>query len=444
MIRIANGQGFWGDWSEAPVRLVEDGPIDYLTLDYLAEVTMSILQKQKKADPALGYARDFPPLIGRLAKKLKSRGVRVVANAGGVNPRACAAEVRRLAPELRVAIVTGDDVLNRINDMLTRGIELRNMDTGEPLTTIRQHVSSANAYIGAFPLAEALATGADVVITGRCSDAALALAPMIYQFGWTPSDLDLLANGVAAGHVIECGTQCTGGNCQAEWQSIDDLAHIGYPIVEAEPDGAMTITKHARSGGRVDSRSVREQLVYEIGDPSAYFTPDVVADFTTVQVRDDGKDRVRLSGTQGKPAPEMLKVSIAYAWGWKAIGTLVFSAPDAVVKARAADNIVRRRLADAALQFDAIHTEFFGYNACHGAAATTSNDVPEVQLRIGVRARDRAPVDRFTRELIPLVLSGPPTATGYGEGRPAVREVLAFWPALIPREEIHTRVEVLG
>ncbi|HYO80327.1 MAG TPA: acyclic terpene utilization AtuA family protein [Bryobacteraceae bacterium] len=444
MIRIANGQGFWGDWSEAPVRLVEDGPIDYLTLDYLAEVTMSILRKQRSANSAAGYARDFPPLIGRLAKRLRSRGVRVIANAGGVNPQACAAEVRRLAPELMVAIVHGDDISDRIDDLLQRGQELRNMDTGEPLAGIRDKLLSANAYIGAFPLAEALATGADVVITGRCSDAALALAPMVHQFGWGVDDLHLLAAGTAAGHVVECGAQCTGGNCQADWQSIPDLADIGYPIIEAEPDGVMTITKHRGTGGRVDSRSVREQIVYEIGDPTAYMTPDCVADFTSIQLRDEGRDRVRLTGVRGKPAPEMLKVSIAYAWGWKAVGSLVFSAPDALDKARAADAIVRRRLADAKLEFESIHTEYLGYNACHGDVAVKASDIPEVQLRIGVRARDHAPVERFTRELIPLVLSGPPTATGYGEGRPAVREIVAFWPALIPRDEVKVRVEVVS
>lgn len=444
MIRIANGQGFWGDWLEAPVRLIEGGPIDYLTLDYLAEVTMSILQKQKKQDPELGYARDFPPLIGRIAKQLKQRGVRVIANAGGVNPAACAREVRRLAPDLKVAVVQGDNIFDRIDDLLHAGIPMRNMDTDEPLAIIRDRILSANAYIGAFPLAEALATNADVVISGRCSDAALAMAPMIHEFGWREDDIDLLAAGVVAGHVIECGAQCTGGNCQSDWQSIADLAGIGYPILEAEPDGTMIVTKHPGTGGRVDSSTVKEQLVYEIGDPRAYMTPDCIADFTAVDIRDDGPDRVRLTKARGRGRPEMVKVSISYAWGWKAIGTLVFSAPEAIEKARAADAIVRARLAQPGLQFEAIGTEFFGYNACHGIAAHAPDDPAEIQLRIGVRGRDRKAVDRFTREMIPLVLSGPPTATGYGEGRPAVREVVAYWPTLVPREQITTSLEVFG
>lgn len=443
MIRIANGQGFWGDWLEAPVRLVEGGPIDYLTLDYLAEVTMSILQKQRAADPKLGYARDFPPLMGRLSKQLRERGVRVLANAGGVNPVACAEEVRRLAPELKVAVVLGDDIFDRIDGLLAAGIEMRNMDTGGPLSSIRGSILSANAYIGAFPLAEALATGADVVVTGRCSDAALALAPMIHRFGWKEEEWDLLAGGVVAGHVVECGPQCTGGNCQYDWRTIPDLANIGYPIIDVERDGSFVVTKHRGTGGRVDFHSVKEQLVYEIGDPARYITPDCIADFTSITVRDDAPDRVRITGARGLPRTDTLKASISYAWGWKAIGTLVFSWPEALEKAQAADAIVRARIAQLGLKFDRVATEYFGYNACHGSAAPVPADPPEIELRIGVRSADRKAVDRFTRELIPLVLSGPPTGTGYGEGRPAVREIVAFWPALVPRSEIRTRVEVV-
>jgi hypothetical protein len=443
MIRIANGQGFWGDWLEAPVRLLEQGPLDYLTLDYLAEITMSILQKQKQRDPALGYARDFPPLIGRVAKRLREGRVKVIANAGGVNPLACAREVRRLAPELRVAVVLGDDVLDRIDEFLARGYTLSNLDDGRPLSSVRERILSANAYIGAFPLVEALATGADVVIAGRCTDTALALAPMIHEFGWGAEDWDKLAAGAVAGHIIECGAQCTGGNCQVNWQSLPDLAEIGYPVVEAEPDGAFTVTKHPGTGGRVHSDIVKEQLLYELGDPKNYITPDCVADFTSIQLEDVGEDRVRVSGIRGAPRTPYLKLSIAYSWGWKATGTLVYSWPDALQKAQWADAIVRRRLEKLGLRFDEIHTEFLGVNACHGPAAAPNPDPPEVQFRIGVRAMEREPVERFTREVMPLVLSGPPTATGFGEGRPAVREVVAYWPALAPREEITTRVEVV-
>ncbi|HSM79247.1 MAG TPA: acyclic terpene utilization AtuA family protein [Bryobacteraceae bacterium] len=442
MIRIANGQGFWGDWLEAPVRLVEQGPIDYLILDYLAEITMSILQKQKEADVALGYARDFPPLMGRIAEKLRRRNVKVIANAGGVNPIACALEVRRVAPQLKVAVVLGDDIFPRLDELMAAGHAMANMETGAPLSTIRSRVLSANAYIGAFPLAEALATGADVVIAGRSTDTALALAPMVHRFGWKPDEFDKLAAGTIAGHIVECGAQCTGGNCQADWKSIPDMANIGYPIIEAEPDGSFVITKHHGTGGRVSLDSVKEQLLYELGDPLNYITPDCTADFTSIRLKDDGADRVRLSGIRGGPRTPMLKLSISYAYGWKAIGTLVYSTPEAIEKAQAADRIVRERLGQLGLKFEEIYTEILGWNACHGKAAPANANPAEVQLRIGVRGEDRKAIDRFTRELAPLVLNGPPTATGFGDGRPPVREVVAYWPALIPRELISTSIEV--
>jgi hypothetical protein len=444
MIRIANGQGFWGDWLEAPVRLVEQGPIDYLALDYLAEITMSILQKQKQADPKLGYARDFPPLIARIAPQIREHGIKVIANAGGVNPAACAREVMRLAPGLRVAVVTGDDVYARIDEFLGKGYEMRDMDTGEPLEKIRAQILSANAYIGAFPLAEALSTGADVVVAGRSTDTALTLAPMVHKFGWKPDEHDKLAAGTIAGHIIECGAQTTGGNCQVDWQTIPNMADIGYPIVEAEADGTFVVTKHEAAGGRVNSHVVKEQLLYELGDPKRYLTPDCVADFTSIRLEDAGHDRVRVSGIRGGPRPPTLKLSISYAAGWKAIGTLVYSWPQALEKARAADRVVRERLRHIGLSFDEIYTEYFGVNACLGPSAPANPDPPEVQVRIGVRGPDRKAVDRFTRELIPLVLNGPPGATGFGEGRPAVREIVAYWSALVPREEIVTRVEVVA
>jgi hypothetical protein len=443
MIRIGNGQGFWGDWLEAPVRLVEDGPLDYLILDYLAEVTMSILQKQKAANPERGFASDFPPLIGRISRHLREKKIRVVANAGGVNPVACAKAVLAAAPGLRVAVVLGDDVFGRLDELMAQGHQMRDMDTGRPLSTVRDRILSANAYIGAFPLAEALATGADVVVAGRSTDTALALAPMIHEFGWSPLDYDKLAAGTIAGHLLECGAQVTGGNCQVDWQNMPDLANIGYPIVEAEADGTFVLTKHTGTGGRVNLHSVKEQLLYELGDPTRYLTPDCTADFTSIHLSDDGENRVRVSGIRGGERPPTLKLSISFADGWKAMGTLVYTWPDALQKARRADEIVRERLRKLGLRFDEIHTEFFGVNACHGPVAPPIADPAEVQLRMGVRGHDKEAVDRFTRELIPLVLSGPPGATGYGDGRPRLREIVAYWPALLPREEISTRVEVI-
>jgi hypothetical protein len=267
---------------------------------------------------------------------------------------------------------------------------------------------------------------------------------MVHKFGWQPDDWDKLAAGTIAGHIIECGAQCSGGNCQVDWETIPDMANIGYPIIEAEPDATFTVTKHANAGGRVDLNTVKEQLLYEFGDPHRYITPDCIADFTSIQLADAGPNRVRVTGIRGGPRPPTLKLSISYTNGWKAIGTLVYSWPQALSKAQAADRIVRGRLASLGLNYDEIHTEYFGVNACHGQAAPPNPDPPEVQLRIGVRGQDRRAVDRFTRELIPLVLNGPPGATGFGEGRPAVREIVAYWSALIPREEIQTHVEVIA
>lgn len=447
-IRIASGQGFWGDMIDAPVRQVEGGPIDYLMLDYLAEVTMSIMQKQRARDPNAGYARDFVPLMRQILPACVERRIRVVTNAGGVNPHGCAVAVRDVARELglrvRIATVTGDDIMDRLDDLLARGIELRNMDTGAPLATVRDRVQSANAYLGAWPLVEALRRGAQVVIAGRATDTGLTLAPMIYEFDWKEDDWDRLAAGTIAGHIIECGAQCSGGNCQYQWQTIPDLANVGYPIVEAYPDGTFIVTKHEGTGGRVSIQTIKEQLVYEMGDPREYITPDCIADFTTIRLEDAGPDRVRVFGIKGRPCTDQLKVSISYFAGYKAVGTLVYAWPDAYEKAKAADAILRARLERLGLKFDQILTEYVGVNATHGPlAGEPPPDIPEVQLRVGVRGQDRAAVERFTKEIAPLILTGPPAVTGFAGGRPKVEEVIAYWPSLIPKSEIEPRVELI-
>jgi hypothetical protein len=448
LVRVAAGQGFWGDWLEAPRRQVEGGEIDYLMLDYLAEVTMSILQKQKERDPNLGYARDFIGAVESIISGIANRGVRVVANAGGVNPPACAEAVRAVAQRagfrdrVRVGVVTGDDLLPRLDELLAAGHELRNMDTGEALGTVRDRVLSANAYIGSVPIVEALDRGANIVITGRSTDTALTMAPLRYEFGWGAEEWNKLAAGIVAGHIIECGAQCSGGNCLYDWRNIPDLADVGYPIVDAHPDGTFEITKHPNTGGRISVPSITEQLVYEMGDPHSYITPDVVADFTTIQLAQAGADRVRVSGIQGRPSTEKLKVSIAYRSGFKAVGTLVYAWPDALDKARKADEVLRARLDHLGLRFEQILTEFVGVSATHGPLSTDGQNAPEVQMRIGVRSADRAAVERFTREIAPLVLNGPPTVTGFAGGRPKVEEIVAYWPALIDKRVVQTKVEV--
>ena len=449
-IRIAAGQGFWGDLLDAPVRQVEGGAIDYLMLDYLAEVTMSIMQKQRSRDPNAGYAKDFVPLMKQIMPALVERNIKVTANAGGVNVEGCANAVREAAREislggkLKIGIVTGDDIMPRLDEFLAHGIELRNMDTDEPLSTVRDKIQSANVYLGAWPMVEALNGGAQIVITGRATDTGLSLAPMIHEFGWANDDWNRLAAGTIAGHIIECGAQCSGGNCQYDWRNIPDLTDVGFPIAEASPDGTFVITKHENTGGCVSIQSVKEQLVYEMGDPHEYITPDVVADFTSVRLENAGPNRVRVFGIEGKPATEFLKVSISYSAGYKAVGTLVYSWPEAADKAKVADKILRGRLERLGLKFDQVLTEFVGANATHGALAGEANpNAPEIQLRVGVRSNDRSAVERFTKEIAPLILTGPPGVTGFAGGRPKVEEIVAYWPALIPKSAITPSVSII-
>jgi Acyclic terpene utilisation family protein AtuA len=448
-VRIASGQGFWGDDLDAPVRQVERGPIDYLMMDYLAEVTMSIMQKQRVRNPEAGFARDFIPLMERIFPRCAEAGIRVVTNAGGVNPRGCAEALveagRRagVAGRMTVGMVTGDDLMDRMDELLAGGHELRNMETDEPLDAIRDRVQSANAYIGARPIIRALEMGADVIVTGRSTDTALTYGPMIHEFGWALDDYDKLAVGVVAGHINECGAQCTGGNCLIEWWDIPDLADVGFPIVEASADGSFVVTKHEGTGGRVTRSTVAEQIVYEMGDPTSYITPDVVADFTTIHLDDQGHDRVRVHGVKGSPETEFLKVSIAYTDGYKAVGTLTYAWPDAAAKARSAAKVLRERMDRLGLQFDEVRTELVGWDSTHGPlAGEPPADLPEVQLRVGVRSHDRASVERFTREIAPLVLTGPPSVTGFAGGRPRVQEIMAYWPALIRKEAVQPHLSV--
>lgn len=449
-VRVAGGQGFWGDLLTAPVDQVRKGPIDYLMLDYLAEVTMSILQKQRSRDPNAGYARDFVSLMKEILPDCVEKDIKVLSNAGGVNVSGCAEAIREtareqgLAGKVKIGVVTGDDILGRLEEFAETGVDIKNMETGEPLSAIRDKVQSANVYLGAIGLVEALSKGAQIVVGGRLTDTGLTLAPLMHEFGWTFDDWNRLSAGTIAGHIIECGAQSSGGNCQYEWDKIPDMANVGFPIVEASPDGEFVITKHEGTGGRVNVQSVKEQLLYEMGDPKAYITPDVVADFSSIRLAPDGENRVKVFGITGNPNTEFYKVSIAYSAGWKAVGTLVYAWPDAYEKAKAADKILRERLERLGLKFELILTEFVGINATHGhLAGEPPKDIPETQLRFGVRGQSKADVERFTKELAPLILTGPPAVTGFAGGRPKVEEIMAYFPALIPKTLIETKVEII-
>jgi hypothetical protein len=446
-IRIASGQGFWGDLQTAPFDQVSKGPIDFIMMDFLAEVTMSIMQKQKKRNPELGYARDLVPIIEHILPACIEKNIHIITNGGGVNPEGCREAIFKWARKkgirhLRIGVVLGDDILDRLDDMQLGTDGLRNMETGESLDAVRSRIMSANVYFGAWPIVEALQQGAQVVITGRTTDTGLTLAPMIHEFGWNREDWDKIAAGTVAGHILECGGQASGGNFSADWKSVPDLAHIGFPIAEAYPDGEVVITKHEKSGGLVSVQTVKEQLMYEIGDPRSYITPDCVADFTTIHLEDIGPNRVRMSGVRGRPCTDSYKVSMSYLDGYTAVGTLTYAWPDALEKAQAADGILRARLADLGLKFEEIRTEFLGYNSCHGPLSVLPKEFNEVILRIGVRGHDHKSVERFGMELAPLILTGPPGVTGFAGGRPKPSEVIAFWPALMPKTAVTPRVEV--
>jgi hypothetical protein len=449
-VRIGNGCGFWGDNLDAPVRLAATGRLDYLTLEYLAELTLSILAVQKAKSPEAGFATDFLDVLGRLTPILAEQPrLRIVTNAGGMNPTACAAAARAVLAKAglgdkRVAVVTGDDLLPRLDELLAAGHGLNHLDTGEPLAAIRDRVVSVNAYLGARPVVEALKLGAAVVVTGRVADASLTVGPAAFEFGWgfSDADLDRLAAATVAGHLIECGAQVTGGL----WTNADAttrLGDVGYPIAELAEDGSFTITKPEGSGGAVNVQTVAEQLLYEVADPARYFTPDVVADFTTVRLRQIGPDRVGVTGGTANGRTDTYKVSVAYRDGYTSAGTLVIAGPHAVQKARWSGEVLLERLRHAGLTFAATQVEVLGGGDCVPGVVNATADPPEVVLRVAVRDPRRAAVERFTKEFAPLVTAGFAGTTGYTTGRPPVREVFAFWPALIAKSAVFPHAEIV-
>ncbi|MBI3260009.1 MAG: DUF1446 domain-containing protein [Ignavibacteriae bacterium] len=396
-IRIASGQGFWGDLLTAPLAQVSKGQVDYIMLDYLAEVTMSILQKQKNKNPELGYAKDLVQTCEEVLPYLMEKNIKLITNGGG--------------------------------------------ESGEPIADVKDKLLSANVYLGAGPVVEALKHGAHIIITGRTTDTGLTLAPMIYEFGWSMDDWDKISAGTVAGHINECGAQASGGNFLGDWKSMPDMANVGFPIIEAYPDGSFIVTKHEGTGGAVTRETVSEQLLYEIGNPEEYITPDCVADFTSIHLEDLGNNQVKVFGITGNPATPFFKLSASYADGYVAFSTLTYSYPDAYEKAQAADRILRKRMENLGLEFDEIRTEFIGMNACYGPLAKPI-EPNEVMMRIGVRSRNYSAVERFGKEIAPLILTGPPSVTGFSGGRPKPSEVVAYFPALISKSVIKPTVIV--
>ncbi len=450
VIRIASGQGFWGDLPIAPINQAKQGPIDYLVMDYLAEVTMSIMQKQRMRNADWGYARDFVQVIDAILPEIDEKGIKVISNAGGVNPLACKDEILSIARKrgfknLKVAVVNGDDILDQIDELIEHGHPLKNMESSEPIASVKDQLLSANVYFGCRAVVEALKEGADVIITGRVTDTGLTLAPMIYEFGWEYEDYDKMAIGTIAGHIIECGAQVSGGN-YTDWEEVEDFANIGFPIIEAHNDGTFYVTKHENTGGLVNQKTVKEQLLYEIGDPAEYITPDVIADFTTIQLASDGENRVKVTGIKGKPETPTYKISASYNDGFKLSATLVYSWPDALKKAEKGAEILEQRAKNLGLKIDEFNKEYVGYNGTteKPTSESSSDDFDEIQMRISLSGPSKEDLNRFGMEVAPLILTGPSGVTGFAGGRPKASEIVAYWPALLDKNAVRPKVEVFN
>ncbi len=441
-IRIANAGGYWGDDLDALHRQLAGGSLDYVTMDFLAEITMSILRKQQLRNPEMGYAGDFLSQLKTCLPLIVKKKVKVITNAGGINPVGLGRQIILLAKkmgfDLKVGVIYGDDVSQRLYELTTGGEKFTNMETGANFKDVMHRVTSANVYLGAEPVVEALKAGCEIIVTGRVTDTGITLAPMIHEFGWDMEDWDKMAAGIIAGHVIECGAQGAGGNI-TDWQDVPSFDKMGYPIIEMEPSGEFTVTKHKRTGGLVYEKSVKEQLVYEMGDPAQYISPDGVAFFNTIQVKDEGNDRVRISGVRGGPAPEMFKVSMAYEDGWKAEGEVLISGPEVKQKAAAVEKIFWKKVGH---KFAKTNTALVGAGSIWPDSLSDYSP-QEIYLRFGVCDGDLAKINDFSKALPALILAGPSGMAVSTRGRPRPQQVVAYWPALMRRDGVTAKVLTL-
>ncbi len=430
-IRIGNAGGYWGDDPEALYRQVTSGQLDYISIDFLAEVTMSILQGQRKMDPNLGYAKDFLGMLKGVLPQLLAKKIKIITNAGGINPIACARAITKIAEELelkpKVAVVMGDDILGDLDDLIEKGCSFANMETGAAFSPVRKNIEAANVYLGALPVVHALKSDPDIIVTGRVTDTGITLAAMIHEFSWSFKDYDKLAAGIVAGHILECGAQATGGNF-SDWHKVPSFKDMGYPIAEVYSSGTFVITKHEKLGGLVSPDTIREQLFYEMGDPKAYITPDVVADFSTIILKDLGANRVEVSGIKGYESTPFYKVSMAYRDGYKSTGMIVISGPNARKKAEKFAEIFWQKCGTDFLETS---TEYFGWNACH-RTLTGHDDGNEIILRLGANDTNKDKLRKFGKTIPSLILSGPPGVTVAG-GVPKIHDIVSYWPALMPK-----------
>jgi hypothetical protein len=441
-IRIANAGGYWGDDMDALRRQLSGGPLDYVTMDFLAEITMSILQKQQRRNPELGYASDFLTQLKTCLPLIVKKKVKVITNAGGINPIGLGREIialsKKMGFDLKVGVVYGDDVSQNLYELTAAGEKFTNMETGEKFDSVMHRVTTANVYLGAEPVVAALKAGCEIIVTGRVTDTGITLAPMVHEFGWDMEDWDRMAAGIVAGHIIECGAQGSGGNI-TDWHEVPSFDKMGYPIIEMEPSGEFTVTKHKRTGGLISEKSIKEQLVYEMGDPAQYISPDGVAFFNTIKVKEDGADRVRVTGVRGGPAPEMFKVSLAYSDGWKAEGEVLISGPEVAAKAALVERVFWKKVGH---KFAKTNTALVGAGSIW--PENLSDYAPtEAYLRFGVCDDDLTKINDFSKALPALILAGPSGMAVSTRGRPRPQQVMAYWPALMRRDGVSAKVLTL-
>ncbi|SEN21069.1 Protein of unknown function [Mesobacillus persicus] len=446
-VRIGAAQGFYGDTIEPAVATAEKGNVQYICFDALAELTMAILVKDKRKNENAGFTKDISVQMKALLPYVKDKGIKLLTNGGGINPIGAQQEILRVAREmgikdLKVAVVTGDNVLDRIPEFEEKGYSLNHLDTDESIDHIKEKLEFANAYIGAQPIVRALEAGADIVVTGRTTDTAQFLAPLIYEFDWGQEEWDKLASGVFMGHLLECSAQSTGGNFSGNWQDIEGFDQIGYPIAEVSRNGEFIVSKVEERGGLVTVDTVKEQMLYEIHDPSAYLTPDVIVDLTNVRLENVGPNQVKVTGTRGKPRPDTLKVVMGYENGYAGQVIVGFSWPDAMLKAKKVDEIIRIQLERKGLNYEEIRTDFMGYNSLSGPLAhENESELNEVYLRMAVKAKTKQEAGLFSRLFPPLALNGPPSMSGFS-GNTAPRALLGMWATLLPREEVEKQIKV--
>ena len=445
-ISIANGAGFWGDRPEVPVRLMRNGGFDVLTLEYLAELTMSILAAQKKVDPAMGYVKEFPDLIKRISSDIKkNRKIKIITNAGGLNPIACAKAVAQNLvsdgiKDLKIGVVYGDDILGMIPDLVSKK-HLKHMDTGLSIDTVASKIISANVYFGSDGIVKCLEEGADIVITGRVADASLTLSPCIHAFGWDPKNYDLMSAGMIAGHLIECGAQVSGGNYSGKRNYT--LKSPGYPICQMNSDGTFVISKEKKSDGCISVGTVSEQLIYEIGDPNHYLTPDVDCDFTSVKLKQKAANSVFVSGSKGQKATDTYKVSIAYDDGYKCSNTLLLYGDNSYAKAQECFAIIKDQIKQEKILLRELYPEYLGSGVTLPIPTNKIKDSNEIFLRISASATNKDALMKFSKLFAPLVTSGPAGVSGYTGGLPKPQKMLGFWPSLLDKKllEVQTMVK---